>query len=711
MVGVRRGLAGALAGIVLAVGLPPATPGLAATAPVTVFKDGDGGYACVRIPAVVRTDVGTLLAFGEGRNGDCGDTGDIDIVLRRSITGGRTWERLQVIAAGNGSTRHNPTPVVDADSGRISLLSTQDYRTPWLQHSTDDGLTWTDPDDISDQARLPGWGSMITGPAHGIQLTRGDHDGRLVVGMNHQTNGRKGGVLLYSDDGGLNWQIGAESQAAAPALQVQELSVFERPDGSLYALARNERRSATSTAHTAYAVSTDGGQSWRAPFTAVPGLVIDDVQASTLAIRATDQGSAYDRVLVAGPAGDNGQRERMTLRSSFDGGLSWQDASAGLLVHAGAAAYSDLLDLGDGSFGVFYEAGEGSSPYDSIRFVRFTEGDLDLPPNPSSLTGNQRSAALLTADPAQRHVFAASPGGGLYHWFQEPTLEVKRGTWGSGITGKVATFVDRNQQHAFARGTDGSLVHRLWDSGSSSLRSEVWAGAGSLAGAPTVLVTDYQQHAFARGTDGSLRHWWYDHGTRALRSQTWAGPGSLAGDPVSIRYGDQQHVWAAGPDGTLQHWWWDPDVPVGVRQESWGGSVRGGLTAFVHNGQLHVFGRTADNALAHWYRSPGALTVARQVWAGGSALAGDPISFVHGAQQHVFAREAGNRLGHWWWDPDYSVRYAAWPGTVHSDPIALVVGAQQHVFGATATGELGHWWWDSAAGIQQENWGGEIATG
>lgn len=118
----------------------------------------DPGYYCFRIPAVVQSARGTLLAFAEGRRHDCGDAGDIDLVLKRSTDGGRTWGPLQVINQGNGDTHGNPAPIVDRRTGRIVLAETYNKgrndglscdvpcdRTPYLQYSDDDGATWSAP--------------------------------------------------------------------------------------------------------------------------------------------------------------------------------------------------------------------------------------------------------------------------------------------------------------------------------------------------------------------------------------------------------------------------------------------------------------------------------------------------------------------------------------------------------------------------------------
>jgi len=128
-----------------------------------IFKASqDPGYACFRIPAIVRTNDGTLLAFAEGRVLNCGDAADIDIVLKRSTDGGRTWGPLQVVSDGGGDTHGNPAPMVDRRTGRVLLAETYNTgrtdsgscsvpcdRTPHLQYSDDDGVTWSPPRDLS----------------------------------------------------------------------------------------------------------------------------------------------------------------------------------------------------------------------------------------------------------------------------------------------------------------------------------------------------------------------------------------------------------------------------------------------------------------------------------------------------------------------------------------------------------------------------------
>ncbi|MEO3747640.1 sialidase family protein [Plantactinospora sp. B5E13] len=352
-----------------------------------LFAQRSLGYACFRIPAVVEAGNGLVLAFAEGRVADCGDDGDIDLVLRRSFDGGRTWGPLQVVSEGNGSTHGNPVPIVDRRTGRIVLVSTHNGpqpcpngcdRDPYVQVSDDDGVTWSAPREMTEGKR-PEWNFWYaTGPMHGIQLTRGPHAGRLVVGASHETYDgvgphRYGTHLLYSDDGGETWQIGAEGSYSDGTVIAQEVTVVELTDGRVYALARER---GTDPGHRAYATSSDGGETFDRPFRTID-LALPDVQAATLRLRATDTGDRTNRILLSAPAHPVA-REAMAVRSSFDEGRSWQPWQQGKVFWWGPAAYSDLVRLGPDEIGLYYEAGV-ATPYESIRWARFNEAYLATP--------------------------------------------------------------------------------------------------------------------------------------------------------------------------------------------------------------------------------------------------------------------------------------------------------------------------------------------
>ncbi|MFJ6573476.1 exo-alpha-sialidase [Streptomyces sp. NPDC091292] len=403
-----------------AVATPPATAqtaGQTVTGPAAsgfeqqiLFKAvQDPGYTCFRIPAVVKTKAGTLLAFAEGRVNDCGDAGDIDIVVKRSTDNGRTWGPLTVVNEGAGDTHGNPAPVVDRKTGRILLAETYNTgrtdgrgcsvpcdRTPHLQYSDDDGLTWSQPRDLSAEIRPPHWNSWYaTGPVHGIQLTRGHHKGRLVFSANTETwDGTRisanHAALIVSDDGGDHWKIGAQDTWPIAAdgtfrQKPSEMTLAERADGTIYVSGREQ--DGTDLGHRTHAVSRDGGDSFASPFAAIPDLYTPQVQGSVLRVGR--------RLLLAAPA-DPDRRRTMMLRSSYDGGRTWDSVDRGTVVTTDWSGYSDLVQAQDGTLGLMYEGGAVDAR-DEIRFTRFTEGSLTPRRGPDPTTDDRAFGASRAA--------------------------------------------------------------------------------------------------------------------------------------------------------------------------------------------------------------------------------------------------------------------------------------------------------------------------
>ncbi len=216
-----------------------------------LFVSGTDGYHTYRIPALVRSNDGTILAFCEGRKFGGGDAGHIDLLLKRSFDDGDTWTDHQVVVYGNGDTSGNPAPVVDQLTGKVWLLFCRNLgdgheslicqgkapRTVWLTSSKDDGATWLEPEEITDEVKLANWTWYATGPCHGIQL----RSGRLVIPCDHMVGvdlDRKTDPyhshVLYSDDHGRRWQIGGSAQNGT-----NECAVVETVDGLLYLNSRN----------------------------------------------------------------------------------------------------------------------------------------------------------------------------------------------------------------------------------------------------------------------------------------------------------------------------------------------------------------------------------------------------------------------------------------------------------------------------------------
>ena len=158
----------------------------------TLWRGGEGGYAAYRIPALIRSPGGTLLAFCEARKTGASDQGDIDLVLRRSTDDGRTWTPSVVLHEEGGDapiTIGNPCPIAvpDADdpaAGVVRLLFCRNNQRAFHTVSADDGVTWAPPREIT--AVLAGFDyptvRVATGPVHGLRLTApGPHPGRLAA--------------------------------------------------------------------------------------------------------------------------------------------------------------------------------------------------------------------------------------------------------------------------------------------------------------------------------------------------------------------------------------------------------------------------------------------------------------------------------------------------------------------------------------------------
>jgi len=334
-----------------------------------LFPAGKEGYKSYRIPALLTTTKDTLLAFCEGRKNNAGDHGDIDIVLKRSTDNGKTWSPLQIVFDNNKHVTGNPCPIVDQKTGRIFLISCtseqsehkiylgQGRRTIWIQHSDNDGITWSKPRNISTKIYPANWRWYATGPCSGIQIQQGKHAGRLVCPANHtivenqdsQTNIFRS-HSIYSDDQGITWHLGESSSPGG-----NESSIAEAGTDLLYQSIRmqSHRKDVRGTRY-----SKDGGTSWT-PITHDPNLPCPKCQGSVIR-----DYSKPNRLIHSNP-GTSKERTSMTIRISDDGGKSWPRSK---LIHGPSSAYSDLSINADNQIAILYEAGNTSYSAEGIVF-------------------------------------------------------------------------------------------------------------------------------------------------------------------------------------------------------------------------------------------------------------------------------------------------------------------------------------------------------
>ena len=345
-----------------------------------MFKSGDVGYHTYRIPAIVCAGNGDLLAFAEGRKKAASDHGDIDIVLKRSADNGKTWGPLKMVQdeADDPTAKvwiGNPTPVVDQTDpnhpGRIWLVFTRSNQRMFVVSSDDNGQSWSPRRDITETAGKAAWNWYAAGPVHAIQLERGPHAGRLVIPCDHRARDADswGSHLVFSDDHGANWKLGAsDTHLATDPLHPNECVAVELIDGRIYVNAREHNGSDPATR--VIATSSDGGATFNEPFVAERNITSPVVQNSLIRFAATDREDNRNILVYCGPGHPNERRD-LTILVSYDEGKTWGRKT---VIHPGPAAYSDLIKLDSERIGTLYEAGRRL--YGEIVFASFGLADL-----------------------------------------------------------------------------------------------------------------------------------------------------------------------------------------------------------------------------------------------------------------------------------------------------------------------------------------------
>jgi len=351
---------------------------------MNLWESGEDGYHTYRIPALVQTNSGTLLAFCEGRRNSRSDSGDIDMLLKRSEDGGKTWSEQQVVWDEALNTCGNPCPVVDRETGDIWLLMTwnfgigretkiqmgygRDSRRVFVTVSRDDGITWSVPREITQDVKKPRWNWYATGPGAGIQIENGPYKGRLVIPCDHNEIGKKRyryAHVIFSDDHGETWELGGRS----PEEKVNECEVVELTGGRLMLNMRNYGRV---NPVRQVAISDDGGMTWKDQ--RFDDALIEPVCQATIR-RYTWPGDKSENIILFANPAHTTKRRNMTVRLSYDEGMTWLVSR---VLWEGPCAYSCLETFQDGSIGCLYESGE-ENPYEAITFAQFTLDWLTKP--------------------------------------------------------------------------------------------------------------------------------------------------------------------------------------------------------------------------------------------------------------------------------------------------------------------------------------------
>lgn len=363
---------------------------------IELFRAGTDGYALYRIPGIVQTKAGTLLAYAEARKSMRGDWGATDIVLRRSTDAGRTWSPFRVIANVEGPKSKNPAalaqklaepdavtynnPVAFADrSGAVHFLFCLEYMRAFYMRSDDDGRTFTKPVEITaafDKFRSEyAWVVLATGPGHGIQLK----NGRLLVpiwlstGTGGHAHRPSVTSTVYSDDRGLTWHRGDIAVPDTPDfIFPNETTAAQLSDGRVMLNVRTESK----TNRRVIVTSRDGATKWSAP--KFDQQLLEPICFGSMV-------SLGKRIVFANPdnleklsgaaePGKNRDRRNLTIQLSEDAGATWK---AKQVLEPGWSGYSDLSIDAKGTVYCLYERGaQGGNAFqtESLTLATF---DLD----------------------------------------------------------------------------------------------------------------------------------------------------------------------------------------------------------------------------------------------------------------------------------------------------------------------------------------------
>jgi len=340
-----------------------------------------------RIPGIITAKSGTLIAVYDNRYKRSKDLQeDIDIGMSRSTDGGNSWEPMKVIMDmgeyggrfeelnGTGDPcilyDHNTNTVWVAAlwmSGSSSDLMLWNASQPGMTHeetgqfllvkSTDDGITWSEPINITKQIKDPSWQLLLQAPGRGITT----NEGTLVFPAQFKTDigepALDGGqytchsTLVWSSDGGTTWNIGTGAMSNTTEAQVVELT-----NGTLMLNMRDDlnRQEKGVTNGRAIAVTKDLGKTWVVHPTSNSALPEPNCMASLISADINVDG-VKKRVLFFSNPNNKNSRSNMTIKASLDEGSTWPEKYQLEIYEPKGYGYSCLTMVDEKTVGILYE--------------------------------------------------------------------------------------------------------------------------------------------------------------------------------------------------------------------------------------------------------------------------------------------------------------------------------------------------------------------
>ncbi len=348
---------------------------------IGVRHAGDDGSAAYRIPGIVTSNEGTLLSVYDVRYNSSIDLQEyVDVGLSRSTDKGQTWEEMilplafgetgGLPAAQNGVG--DPAILVDNKTNTIWVIAAWTHgmgnkRAWWSSHpgmdmnqtaqlvlskSTDDGKTWSEPINITEQVKNPAWYFLLQGPGMGITM----QDGTLVFPIQFidETRVPNAGIM-YSKDRGETWKIHNHARTNTTEAQVAEVA-----PGVLMLNMRDNRGGSR-----AVATTTDLGETWVEHPSSRSALPESVCMASLINVPAKENGLKKDILLFSNPNTTKG-RHHITIKASLDGGLTWLPENQLLVDEEDNWGYSCLTMIDKDTVGIFYESSVAHMTFQAI---------------------------------------------------------------------------------------------------------------------------------------------------------------------------------------------------------------------------------------------------------------------------------------------------------------------------------------------------------